>query len=71
MANQDKTQIEKKIRTRTIFHWLLIVLLVLRDQHLGFFPVFFFYAADLSLFLDTGMGLTFAVFTESVDLRSD
>ena len=39
----------------------------------GFFFLFFFfsYAADLSLFLETGKGLTCAVFTESVDLRPD
>ena len=35
----------------------------------GFFFFFFSYAADLSLFLETGKGLTCAVFTESVDLR--
>ena len=43
---------------------------------LWFCPVFFVflffsYAADLSLFLETGKGLTCAVFTESVDLRPD
>ena len=43
---------------------------MLREQHFGFIP-FFFYAADLSLFLETGKGLTFAIFTESVDLRPD
>ena len=32
---------------------------------------FFFHATDLSLFLETGKGLTCAVFTESVDLRPD
>ena len=32
---------------------------------------FFFYAADLTLFLETGTGVTCAVFTESVDLRPD
>ena len=37
----------------------------------GFFLFFFSYAADLSLFLETGKGLTCAVFTESVDLRPD
>ena len=36
-----------------------------------FFLFFFSYAADLSLFLETGKGLTCAVFTESVDLRPD
>ena len=47
---------------------------MLREQHFGFvlfFVFFFFYAADLSLFLETGKVLTCAVFTESVDLRSD
>ena len=34
---------------------------MLREQHLGF----------VSLFLETGKGLTFAVFTESVDLGPD
>ena len=46
---------------------------MLQEQHFGFVPFFFFfsYAADLSLFLETGKGLTFAVFTGSVDLRPD
>ena len=47
---------------------------VLREQHYGFVPLFFVlfsYAADLSLFLETGKGLTSTVFTESVDLRLD
>ena len=35
------------------------------------FCPFFFYAADVSLFLETGKGTTSAVFTESVDLRPD
>ena len=40
---------------------------------LWFCPGFFFfsYAADLSLFLETGKGLACAIFTESVDLRPD
>ena len=33
--------------------------------------LFFFYAADVGLFLETGKGLTCAVFTESADLRPD
>ena len=48
--------------------------IVLREQHFGFVPFFLFffsYAADLSLFLETGKGLTCAVFTEIVDLRPD
>ena len=46
---------------------------VLREQHFGFVSFFFvfFYAADLCLFLDTGKGLTSAIFMESVDLRPD
>ena len=38
---------------------------------LWFCPVFFSYAADIGLFLETGKDLTCAVFTESVDLRPD
>ena len=39
---------------------------------LWFCPGFFFsYKADLSLFLETGKGLAYTVFTESVDLRAD
>ena len=45
--------------------------IVLRAKHLGFVPFFFSYAADLSLFLENGKGLTCAVFTESVELRPD
>ena len=35
------------------------------------FCPFFSYDADVGLFLETGKGLTCAVFTESVDLRPD
>ena len=34
---------------------------MLREQHIGFVPFFFFYAADVGLFLETGKGLTCAV----------
>ena len=44
---------------------------MLREQHFGFVPFVFFYAADVGLFPETGKGLTCAVFTESVDLRLD
>ena len=47
---------------------------MLREQHFGFVPVFlvfFSYAADVGLFLETGKGLTCVVLTESVDLRPD
>ena len=36
-----------------------------------FVLLFFSYAADVGLFLETGKGLTCAVFTESVDLKLD
>ena len=36
-----------------------------------FFLLFFVYAADLSLFPETGKGLTCVVFVESLDLRLD
>ena len=58
-------------------HWFLassqILQLCSREQYFGFVPffVFFSYAADLSLFLETGKGLTCAVFTESVNLSPD
>ena len=48
---------------------LFKLVIVLRQQHFGFVP--FFSASDLSLFLETGKGLTCAGFTESVDLRPD
>ena len=48
---------------------------MLREQYFGFVPFFFVcffsYAADLSLFLETGKGLACAVFTESVDFMPD
>ena len=44
---------------------------MLREQHFGFVRFFFSYAADLGLFLETGNGLTCAVFTENADLRPD
>ena len=37
------------------------ILIVLQEQHFGFVPVFFSYAADVGLFLETGKGLTCAV----------
>ena len=40
---------------------------MLREQHFGFVPFFFSYAADVGLFLETGKGLTCKVFTNSVD----
>ena len=54
---------------------ILIFIIVLREQHFGLVPFFFFgfvsYDADLSLFMEIGKVLTCAVFTESVDLRTD
>ena len=49
----------------------LFALVVLREQHFGFVPVFFSYVADLNLFQESGKGLTFAVFAESLELRPD
>ena len=51
--------------------FLLISLNCVARATLWFCSVFFSYAADLSLFLETCKGLTCAAFTESVDLRPD
>ena len=55
------------------FYWLLYCVARATLWSCSVFVLFFLfsYAADVVLFLETGKGLTYAVFMESVDLRPD
>ena len=66
LLRDTESQVQSNFELNGVYHTVI----VLREQHFGFVR-FFYYAGDLSLFPETGKGLTCAVFTESVDLRPD